>query len=262
MNLEKEKNKICDELEKQYGIPLGREYRHIAGDMGEGEDEDSLDGDPEAQKEYLAIYREVMERNVNQLLSWLYDPKTKSLYPNSPYRQPPKKQRKPYTACFNRRFYIAEFVIKRTYRRGSLNDWRRLSAEWNKSHPESPINPGNLRTQYNRAISDPVLMFQLTSCLASEWASEKEHILSERLRNMAKYQPFSYALAASVGLILEAQSDPIFELLNVFIRESPLYKEIEAKGGVEAFARTNSALQPTGWLVKLVEDIERKGGKS
>lgn len=256
MNLEEKKNRICDGLEKQYGIPLGREFRRVAGDMGE-EDEGSLVGDPEAEQEYLDVYREMMERKINELLSWLRDPKTKSLYSNSPYMQPTKKQRGPYTACFDRRFYIAEFVTKMDYRRGSLTDWNRLSDEWNKLHPESPINKETLRSHYKHAIKDPVLMFQLNSYLASEQLNRLWQPLEKQLRDMAHNNPFSYVLASLVSQKMWSDTQPLILSLTETIKKSPIFKEIEAQDPERA-ALINSKLEALvniGDIRPIVEDM-------
>lgn len=176
MDVRKEIKAIRTEAEKELGYPLVEKFWDIVED-NVGNAATDYDGDPEGQEEYIESYRNVTGRYV-MALSALPSIKAK---PSTDGNGEPTQPKKRYRKCFERRFYLVNFVIDRPYKRGTRIDWKRMVTEWNKSHPSDPMHLSTLRVEYQRAIKEDSLMLQVyvirnKQKLTNSWWSLREAI--------------------------------------------------------------------------------------
>lgn len=237
MDITKEIKAIRSEAEKELGFPLVEKFWDIIED-DVGDSATDYDGDPEGQEEYIESYRNVTKRYV-MAVSALPSIKAK---PSTDENGEPTQPKKRYRKCFERRFYLVNFVIDRPYQRGTRIDWKRMVTEWNKSHPSDPMSLSALRVEYQRAIKEDNLMLQVHIIRGNQFLTSRWQPLEEKLRDMAHNNPFSYVLASLVGQKMWNDTQPLISLLAEAIKKSPMFKEIEAHNPKEA-ARINSELE-------------------
>ena len=251
MDITKEIKAIRSEAEKELGFPLVEKFWDIVED-DVGNAATDYDGDPEGQEAYIESYRNVTRRYV-MALSALPSIKAK---PSTDGNGEPTQPKKRYRKCFERRFYLVNFVMDRPYKRGTRIDWKRMVTEWNKSHPSDPMSLSALRVEYQRAIKEDTLMLQVYIIRGNRLKTRLWQPLEKKLRDMAHNNPFSYVLASLVGQKMWNDTQPLILSLNEAIRNSPMFKEIEAQDPEEA-ARLERALQVIvnmGDLKPLVEE--------
>jgi hypothetical protein len=166
------------------------------------------------------------------------------------------KPQKRYRKCFERRFYLVNFVLDKHYKRGTRIDWKCMVAEWNKAHPSDTMALPTLRVEYQRAIKEGALMFQVFINRISRYEQTLAGIwrpLKKELENMASNTPSSFVLASVVGQKLWSDFQPLILALNEAIRNSPLFTEAEAYSP-ESVARGNSELE----VIKNIGNIKDK----
>jgi len=237
MDITKEIKTIRTEAEKELGFPLVEKFWDIVED-DVGNAATDYDGDPEGQEEYIESYRNVTGRYV-MALSALPSIKAK---PSTDGNGEPTQPKKRYRKCFERRFYLVNFVIDRPYKRGTRIDWKRMVTEWNKSHPSDPMPLSTLRVEYQRAIKEDALMLQVYIIRDNRFLTGLWQPLEKQLRDMANNNPISFGMAAIAGQKLWNDTQPLISLLAEAIKKSPMFKEIEAHNPEEA-ARINSELE-------------------
>ncbi|GAJ16247.1 unnamed protein product, partial [marine sediment metagenome] len=167
------------------------------------------------------------------------------------------KSRKIYRKCFERRFYLVNFVMDRPYKRGTRIDWKRMIAEWNKSHPSDQMNLSALKGRYQCAIKEDSLMLQVYIIRNKQELTNLWQPLEKQLRDIANNNPFSFALASLAGQKLWNDTQPLILFLTEAIRKSPMFKDIEVHNPEQA-ARINSELEAVvnmGDIKALVEDM-------
>ena len=255
MDITKEIKIIRTEAEKELGSPLVEEFWDIVED-DVGNAATDYDGDPEGQEEYIESYRNVTERYVMALISTLPSIKAK---PSTDGNGEPTQPKKRYRKCFERRFYLVNFVIDRPYKRGTRIDWKRMVTEWNKSHPSDPMPLSTLRVEYQRAIKEDTLMLQVHIIRGNQFLTSQWQPLETKLRDMAHNNPFSYVLASLVGQKMWADAQPLRLFLKEVIKKSPMFKEIEAQDPERA-ALINRELEASvniDNIPALVEDTKK-----
>lgn len=264
MDIRKEIKVIQAKAEREFGSLLAKKFWDIIED-DVGDSAKDFDGDPEGQEEYIESYRNVAGRYVMALQTAQPPIEVKhSTDGNGEPTQPKQRYRK----CFERRFYLVNFVIDRPYKRGTRIDWNRMVTEWNKSNPSDPMPLSTLRVEYQRAIKEDPLMLQVYIIRGSRFLTGLWQPRENQLRDMVNNNPFGFVMAATGGQKLWNDTQPLISLLNEAIKKSPMFKEIEVHNPEQA-ARLESELEVIvnmGNLKPLVEETNRlsttKGGKS
>jgi len=259
MDIRKEIKAIQAKAERQYGSLLAKKFWDII-EEDVGDSADDLDGDPEGQKEYIKCYRNVAGRYVMALQTAQSSIKVK---PSTDGNREPPQPKKRYRKCFERRFYLVNFVIDRPYKRGTRIDWKRMITEWNKSHPSDPMPLSSLRVEYQRAIKEDALMLQVHIIRDNQFLTKLWQPLDKQLRDMANNDPFSFFFASLGFQKLWNDTQPLILALKERIRNSPMFKEIEAHNP-EAAARIDSELEVTanmGDTKALVEELSKLADK-
>jgi len=240
---EKNRASIWAKYEREYGNLIAQEIR----DQVE-EDIIRVSTDDEETLEDLDVY---LSDNIpiweNILLKGGASPATDSTKPTNRYRK-----------CFERRFYLVNFVIDRPYKRGTRIDWKRMVTEWNKSHPSDPMSLSALRVEYQRAIKEDSLMLQVRIIRNNQILTSFWQPLQKQLRDMANNNPFGFVIASLASQNLWNDTQPLMLYLNQVIKNSPMFKEFEAHYPEEA-ARIESELEAIvnmGDIKALVEYID------
>lgn len=259
MDIRKEIKAIQAMAEKEFGSPLAKKvWDIIEDDVGNAATD--YDADPEGQEAYIESYRNVTGRYVMALISALPSIKVK---PSTDGNGEPTQPKKRYRKCFERRFYLVNFVIDRPYKRGTRIDWKRMVTEWNKSHPSDPMPLSTLRVEYQRAIKEDTLMLQVYIIRDNQFLTTLWQPLDKQLRDMANNNPFGFVFASLVGQKMWNDTQPLILSLHEAIRNSPMFKEIEVHNPEEA-ARIDSELQATanmGDLKPLGEELSKLADK-
>lgn len=254
MNLkdfEKRKAAIWAKYEREYGSLIAQEIRdRIDGEIirlsrNDPETLDDLDGYLSSN---IPIWKTILLKGET------------SAARDSAKAKPTKRYRK----CFERRFYLVNFVMDRPYKRGTRIDWKPMVTEWNKSNHSDQMSLSSLRVAYQRAIIEDPLMLQVRIIRGGRFLTGLWQQLENKLRDMQKYAPMSYALASLVGQRMRDDTQPIISSLIESIKNSPKFKEIEAQNP-EQTARLESELEAianSGDLKPLVEEAGEKTGNS
>ena len=239
---EKRRNSIWAKHEREFGHLIAQETR------------DKVEGD----NLRVSIDDEMTLDDLDGYLSWNI-PVWKDILLKggaSPARDSTKPTKR-YRKCFERRFYMVNFVKDRPYRRGTRIDWKRMVAEWNKSHPSDLMNKDALRVEYQNAIKEDSLMLQVAIIRDKQFLTSLWQPLKKQLRDMANGNPINFFIASLAGQQLWNDTQPLMLYLNEVIKASPMFKEIEAQNPEEA-ARIESELQAIvdmGDITALVEEI-------
>lgn len=154
MNIKTEVRAIRKQAEEELGFPLVQ----VVWDMIEddvGDSPDSFDGDPEGYEEYLSTYRSVTERWVEGLGAQL---KAFNREPSTGANVEPSRPKKRYRKCFERRFYLIDFVAGRNTETNRIS-WKRTVSDWNKAHPSDTMSLPVLKAEYYRALQDSPLCY-------------------------------------------------------------------------------------------------------
>ena len=100
-----------------------------------------------------------------------------------------------YHKCFERRVYLAEFVLGAIYtphelfipllENASLSkrrvDWKKMVIEWNESNPSDQMSLSVLKVEFYRAIKEDAVMREI---LAREWRETESYLqLVEQARD-------------------------------------------------------------------------------
>lgn len=247
-DFEKRRNSTWAKYEKEYGGLIAQVIRdHIEGQI-------------------IRISRDDPE-TLDDLDGYLGDniPIWKALLPKggtSPAKDSAKAQpQNRYRKCFERRFYLVNFVMDRPYKRGTLIDWKRMVTEWNGAHPSNPMNLATLKVEYQRAKKEDTLMLQVYISRDNQLLNSLWQPLERQLRDMAHNHPFSYVLASLIGQKMWSDTQPLILSLNAATKKSPMFKEIEAQDPERA-ALINSKLEALvnigdiRPIVKNIGDIE------
>lgn len=138
---------IRDLLEKRDLIrTLGQEY-------GENPTEDNLDGAPDMLDDYIEFLPEEVAKHQESVLS--QPVKTKKT----------GRKREKWSdwehRLFNRRFNIVMFVAEHRKPDSKQMKWKRVTAEWNKSHPLDPLNPAQMARIYSRGLTEDGITLQV-----------------------------------------------------------------------------------------------------
>jgi hypothetical protein len=187
MDIKKEKKAIQAEAEQELGYPLVKKFWDaVEDDVGNAAED--FDGDPEGQKEYIGCYRNVASRYV-ELLQIIQRVK-----PSTDGNGEQSKHKKIYRKCFERRFYMVDFVEEKGYDAVTRRiDWKRTATEWNKAHPSDTMRLPVLKAEYYRAMREGPLLKQRIIMLAAKkatFAVEMATWFRER------YQEYAFASAA------------------------------------------------------------------
>jgi|GEM_PF-2746688 len=157
MNILKEIKIVHSEAEKEYGYPLIQSIWDII-EADVGNKDEYLDGDPEGEAAYIESYRNVTDRYVEVLKT--AQPSVR-VNPSTGAKGEPSQPKKKYRKCFERRFYIIEFVVEKGLNQSTHRiDWKRTVKEWNKTHRSDPMGLAVLKTEYYRAFKEAPLIMQ------------------------------------------------------------------------------------------------------
>jgi len=185
MELDKKKNEIWNDLEKEYGFPLSQLFRdRVDSEIGT---HDNYDGDPLGLEGYLEDYLAIATNHVEsaKLASISFKGDKQVSKPKRIYRKP-----------FERRVYLVNFVLSSSSHQGGgtwRHDWKRITAEWNESHPSDLMGDAVLKVEYYRAIRDVNILAQFViiytpSGTQDEPYTGREHTHVELMEAWRKFQ--------------------------------------------------------------------------
>ena len=170
MDIAKEIKAIRSEAEKEWGRPLLEGFWEVI-EKALGNTSQDFDGDPAGREEYVDEYRGITESYVIALKSALLSVKELTSIDGS---GEPSKPRKIYRKCYERRFYLVDFVVNNGLNvKNNRIDWKRTVEAWNESHPSDMMSLPVLKAEYYHARREEPLMLQyfITRVLkvAEEW---------------------------------------------------------------------------------------------
>lgn len=166
LELEKEEQKIFNTWGRDFSFPIATEYQErmkkaVLFELGISEID--LRGNPELKKGYLMKLNEWARGVVFGLKYELL----KRNPPTDSKAQPSKTKRIGpewsdwMRKLFNRRFNIVVFVEEHRKLDSKQIKWKRVTAEWNQSHPLDPLNPAQMARLYSRALTDEGITLQI-----------------------------------------------------------------------------------------------------
>jgi len=237
-DLRKGKNKLWAKWERHYGTIFAKAFRDAVEEkVGADIDEDiSLD-------DLDASIRDFVE--VAVLLQESKNGRSTKVVPKKKYRK-----------CFERRFYLVDFVNNKGSKgKTGRIDWKQTTEEWNKAHPSDTMTSPNLKVQYNRAIKDDLLLLQYSFTevwkLAKIWLHRQEEhgdparesldkdyvILAQQILHSlwvsAKANPPSISFLRSIQNLFEKMKTDYELRLRLTRKEAAKSKKTLNEGGIK-----------------------------
>lgn len=157
MDIRKEIRAIQTGAEKELGFPLAKVvWQRIEEQIGNSLED--FEGDPEGEEQFIKSYESVTRNHIDVLQIALSQGKART---TASKNNESAQTKKTYRKCFERRFYLVNYVLDSSYKRGSRIDWKCTAVEWNKAHPSDQMTAGTLRVEYKRAKKEVALMSQV-----------------------------------------------------------------------------------------------------
>ena len=187
---------------------------------------DYTEGEPDGEEPYLDGYRQVTRSYVEVLkIAKNSDNAKSSNSSNRKINQPQKRYRK----CFERRFYLVNFVLDSSYKRGTRVDWKRTTGAWNKVHLSDQMNASTLRVEYQRSINDTTLILQAYIYQCYEILNKLQQKDDTTLDDAANKNPLGHTLASPVDQQIRINTQPSISALTETVRKTSIFKNIHAK---------------------------------
>jgi len=157
MNITKELKTIKAEAQGEVDFPLVPEFwKGIESLIGNAPGD--FDDDPEGQQNYVREYRNVTEAS---MLGLKFGQPPIKVKPSTDGNGEPPQPKKIYRKCFERRFYIVDFVVGKGHNTKTHRiDWKVTVMEWNKAHPSDIMSLPVLKAEYYRAMREGPLILQ------------------------------------------------------------------------------------------------------
>lgn len=219
VNYEKRKKAIWADHERAFGCLIAQPFRDAVEKQlkGTSPDDDTFLEDLDAA---IPGYLELMK-------AWGASNAGSSASDGGSTKAKPQRT---YRKCFERRFYLVDFVMANspidlvrtmkewheTHRfhlvdrehdgRRLRIDWRQTVAEWNTAHPSDVMSLAVLKAEYYRAIREDALMWQFFLYRSQQLMANAWQPLKKRLSDLYKNGPLDVPLITAFGIAMRQNS--------------------------------------------------------